>query len=721
MFSSSALLSLRMEPEDCWDGFWRSLQEGDRSSARRYLHADAGGDTHLLMQEETPEHILHELTRHWEPRILDRSEDVGVVHLNISIEHRSASPCLARGLEAAVDSLAAEVPRDSLQSAQMRVSLVRENGIWRIRDIALPEAVVQQFRLLRGEEMKERELATNLSSSPFNEHSLLAGYRADGTGYLRVTSAEGELVELLQLPSFDALSARTEPSVGPLRGRDVRTGPEHWDFRDVDGDYLLGGTGPDGREYLFYLDERGQLDEQVVLNNALFTHLDGEHMCADDRFVLTWTDEAGEGEEGGEIYDLQEREFLSLQIPGESPLLYKRESGALWMDMGDSLRPAVDREEVLLAAAYEYVDLESRERLSIDPGPSRLVAHPESEAMTFCPGEGRMAFISTPALDLRGAGHADEADEGDEIISLGGQERILPGGEMSAVAGQKYLSIYCFYEDEIIVDAPIPLSFPRLSDVPDVTWLNSRYLHLEDDVAGDIYFDLAGPVFRHYLPNDRSERLRDKFFTEGVGDEERKIALTFDDGPDAVHTPEVLSILREYDVPATFFVLGNHVKKWPEITRRIVEEGHALGNHSLDHSRMAPMSAEGMYRWQIEPTQEIISDAVGFQPALFRPPYGDILDWQVRYLAERGIQTVNWSVDPADWDPETGGAEEIARRAVHYSYEGAIILLHASDAKESVYTIEALPEIIEELRERGYSFVTVPELLDIEAERGTQE
>ncbi len=724
LFFSSALLSLRVEPEDSWEGFWRALSTGERRQVERFLHPDAGGDVALLLDEATSDRVLADLIRHWEPRVRDRREEAGTgtVYLDIIITHPTDLPSLSRGLQAAVSSLSARVPRESLQTSQMKVSLARANGLWWIKEISLPEPVREQFMLMRGELFDFENLAAEFSTSMEDGCSLTGGYAADGRGYLQVSDPDGRMVELVQLPSFDVLSeVIPAPATVAPDSEDLEIGPAHWRGRELDDGFVLGGTGPDRCEYLFYLDERGRLDEQVVLDCALFSHVDGDHFSGDGRFILESPGEDGPAN-GEKIFDLRGRDFLSVHVPEGSSSLYRGDSGVLWMETGEVLR-YTDGGAVLMGAGYEYQDLLSGESLSIDPGSGRLVPQPHGGALSFCPGEGRLAFISTGPLRLpTGSGKSGDGAGPDQVLVLDGEERTLPGGQMEEGAAQKYLSIYCFYENEIIADAPIPLKFSRLAEKPDVKWLNSRYLYLSDGAGREIYYDLAGPVFRHYLPNDRAERLQDMFFTEGGWDDDaRKIALTFDDGPDPVHTPEVLSILREYDVPATFFVLGNNVDKWPEITRRIVEEGHVLGNHSRDHSRVAGMSADAMYRRQIEPTQEIISDVVGFEPSLFRPPYGDVTDFQIRYLAERGIQTVNWSVDPEDWDPETGGAEEIARRAIHYSYEGAIILLHASDTQESAHTVEALPEIISVLQERGYSFVTIPELLDIDEERAPQE
>ncbi len=203
----------------------------------------------------------------------------------------------------------------------------------------------------------------------------------------------------------------------------------------------------------------------------------------------------------------------------------------------------------------------------------------------------------------------------------------------------------------------------------------------------------------------------DFFFLESP-ESKKEIALTFDDGPDLQFTPKVLDVLKEYNIKATFFLVGFKMQRHPEVVRRIYEEGHSVGNHTFSHPDFNLLTKEEVFEKQIERCEAVFNELLLIQPTMIRPPYGKIKDEQIKFLGEKGYRIIDWSIDTYDWDEKQNSKEEIMERISSYAHEGAIILMHSGgDNKEN--TIRALPEIIKDLREKGYEIVTVPEMLKI--------
>lgn len=200
----------------------------------------------------------------------------------------------------------------------------------------------------------------------------------------------------------------------------------------------------------------------------------------------------------------------------------------------------------------------------------------------------------------------------------------------------------------------------------------------------------------------------DSYFLSGSEDV-RMIALTFDDGPVGDNTSLLLDILAEEQVSATFFVIGSKAKQYPDLIKRIVAEGHELGNHSWSHPDLRKYTNMKVLQNELEPTTQIIQDIVGFTPLIMRPPYGALRDDTIEFLAEEGWLIINWSIDSFDWDTTQNSAVEITEKVLKYSHPGAIVLMHSGENLHG--TVSALPEIIRSLREDGYHFVTVSELL----------
>jgi peptidoglycan-N-acetylglucosamine deacetylase len=191
-----------------------------------------------------------------------------------------------------------------------------------------------------------------------------------------------------------------------------------------------------------------------------------------------------------------------------------------------------------------------------------------------------------------------------------------------------------------------------------------------------------------------------------VATQDSVVALTFDDGPAAPYTDSILDLLGAYRVPATFFVTGRSVDRHPELARRIVAEGHELGNHSFSHRHMVLRSPR-FIRYEVETTDSLIREA-GFDGTIhFRPPYGKRLVGLPWYLARTGRATVLWTLEP---DSRYRTAEDMTRHVLERVEPGAIILLHV-ELPERRAERAALVQIIEGLQERGYAFVTVSDLI----------
>lgn len=200
--------------------------------------------------------------------------------------------------------------------------------------------------------------------------------------------------------------------------------------------------------------------------------------------------------------------------------------------------------------------------------------------------------------------------------------------------------------------------------------------------------------------------------------QDKVVALTFDDGPDPKVTPAILDILAEKGVRASFFVIGANATAEPDIVRRIYAEGHDLGNHTYTHPDLAEIpSAE--VDFELNATQRALEATVGVRTLLFRPPYvGDIAPETVSHMrpllnaTALGYVTVSSGIDPIDWGAKS--AADIIDGAVKQieAGEGSVVLLHDSGGDRR-YTISALPRMIDALRARGYTFVTIPELLKL--------
>src|SRR6202022_2804443 len=183
------------------------------------------------------------------------------------------------------------------------------------------------------------------------------------------------------------------------------------------------------------------------------------------------------------------------------------------------------------------------------------------------------------------------------------------------------------------------------------------------------------------------------------------IAMTFDDGPSAENTPRLLEMLKQRNIKATFFLIGQNVADNPDIVRRILADGHEVGNHSWTHPQLSKLSDDKVTA-EVTKTQDAIKDASGFTPTLLRPPYGAITTRQRDWIESRfGLNIILWSVDPFDW--KRPGASVITQRILTQVHPGAIILSHDIHKQ----TVDAMPATLDGLIAKGYKFVTVSQLI----------
>lgn len=194
----------------------------------------------------------------------------------------------------------------------------------------------------------------------------------------------------------------------------------------------------------------------------------------------------------------------------------------------------------------------------------------------------------------------------------------------------------------------------------------------------------------------------------------RRVALTFDDGPDPQRTPAVLDLLARQGVRATFFVVGARAEAHPELVRRMVAEGHVVGNHSYTHSWRFPLRSLGRTVEELRRTGEMLHRITGRQPRLFRPPFGVTNPTIARAVRRLGLDPVGWSIRSLDTMGQS--PERVAARILRRLHPGAVILLHDRCAGSE----RLVGLLVEGLRSRGLEPVTLPELFDIEAYEKTR-
>jgi peptidoglycan-N-acetylglucosamine deacetylase len=198
----------------------------------------------------------------------------------------------------------------------------------------------------------------------------------------------------------------------------------------------------------------------------------------------------------------------------------------------------------------------------------------------------------------------------------------------------------------------------------------------------------------------------------------RVVAITFDDGPHPENTPRLLDMLKERKIKATFYVVGDMVKYSPDLLKRMVDEGHEIGNHTVSHGTLSRMSDDALIK-ELKAAHDQIIEACGVAPISMRPPGGAIKkDQKELMLRELGYPTILWSVDPEDW--KRPGPAVVTSRLVNGASPGGILLVH--DLHKP--TVDAMPSTFDQLLAMGYEFVTISELIKLDeapAERAAEE
>lgn len=199
--------------------------------------------------------------------------------------------------------------------------------------------------------------------------------------------------------------------------------------------------------------------------------------------------------------------------------------------------------------------------------------------------------------------------------------------------------------------------------------------------------------------------------SEDVEENTKKIALTFDDGPHAKYTPQLLDGLKERGVKATFFLIGKNIEGKEDIVKRISEEGHLIGNHTYGHVQLTGLSDTKACE-EITKNSELIASITGKEVMYIRPPFGS---WNKNLNCMINLTEIKWSIDPRDWDVKN--TRTVVNHVVKHAKPGGIILLH------DIYptSVEAALEIVDELQKENYIFVTIDELENPEVKKTENE
>jgi len=194
---------------------------------------------------------------------------------------------------------------------------------------------------------------------------------------------------------------------------------------------------------------------------------------------------------------------------------------------------------------------------------------------------------------------------------------------------------------------------------------------------------------------------------------EKVIALTFDDGPGPKNTAQILEILKKNNIKATFFMIGQMVKYFPQVAKQVAADGHVIGNHTWHHwyRRMDVATAAS----EIDRTAEIIYKTTGEKTTLFRPPGGFLNNGLAQYAENNKYAVMMWSEESGDAERRSPQVPMLIKNVLKYAKPGAIVLMHDGGGNR-IKSVEALPAIIAGLKAQGYRFVTIPQLLEMQSE-----
>ena len=190
-----------------------------------------------------------------------------------------------------------------------------------------------------------------------------------------------------------------------------------------------------------------------------------------------------------------------------------------------------------------------------------------------------------------------------------------------------------------------------------------------------------------------------------VETEKKQVAISFDAAWGNDDTETLIEILKEYDVPATFFVVGAWVDKYPESVKALSAAGHQIQNHSNTHPYMSTLSSAQMTN-ELSACNKKIEEVTGKCPTLFRPPYGDYSNPVIETVGNNKMYTIQWSIDSLDWK-DTATPDSICQRVISKAHPGGIVLFH----NDADHTPAALPTILKTLKDDGYEFVFISDLI----------
>ena len=198
---------------------------------------------------------------------------------------------------------------------------------------------------------------------------------------------------------------------------------------------------------------------------------------------------------------------------------------------------------------------------------------------------------------------------------------------------------------------------------------------------------------------------------------EKRVALTFDDGPYGTSTTEILDILKKDTVPATFFVMGENAQKYPDLIKDIIKDGNVIGNHTYNHPKDLIKETEKEFDAEIDITNQLVFSLTGLHTALFRAPYGLISTSTKTELQKKDYTLVGWDVDSVDWDYTKSTPGVILATVLKEIKPNSIIIFHDGRDTHIDYPrdniVKALPEVIGTLKKQGYEFVTVDKILKV--------
>lgn len=195
--------------------------------------------------------------------------------------------------------------------------------------------------------------------------------------------------------------------------------------------------------------------------------------------------------------------------------------------------------------------------------------------------------------------------------------------------------------------------------------------------------------------------------------EQKVVALTFDDGPHATHTEQVLNLLDQYDAKGTFFIVGQQAEKYPQIVRRMYDTGHEIANHTYTHPYTKNVSK---VMAEIQQTDDTLYGITGYSPRLFRPVEGYYSEKLVKDVANEGYKLVMWSwhLDTEDW--KNPGVNQIVNKVLTGVEQGDVVLFHDGGGNRE-QTVKALEKLLPELKKQGYTFITISEMLKLQQAR----